>query len=181
MLKNNITTIHLLGFPGLHHFKFLFFIFLILCYCFILFGNSLIITLVSINKNLQSPMYIFLTQLSLLDILLSTDILPNMIHITIHEGDVISLTSCIIQFCFFSSLECSECLLLTIMSYDRYVAICNPLHYQSVINELFCLISIVSTWMIGNAILLLNALSICRLHFCGANFIDHFFCKRGQV
>lgn len=176
MWKNNITTVNLLGFPGLHNFKFLFSSLLLLCYCFILFGNTLIITLVSISKNLQSPMYIFLTQLSILDILLATDILPNMIHITIHEGESISLTSCIIQFCFFSSIECSECLLLTVMSYDRYVAICNPLHYHSVVNHLFCLISMASTWTIGNLILLLNAVSIFRLHFCKSNFIDHFFC-----
>ncbi|KAM9312293.1 olfactory receptor 11A1-like [Gastrophryne carolinensis] len=179
--KNNVTFIHLLGFPGLHTFKVLFFILLLIVYGLIILGNTLIIVLVLISTNLQTPMYIFLSQLSVMDVILATDILPNMLNIALYEEGSMFLTSCIIQFCVFGSLECSECLLFAVMSLDRYLAICNPLHYSSIVNEHFCLKSIASTWMSGFIILLVNSISICKLYFCGPNIIDHFFCDFGPL
>ncbi|KAM3924558.1 olfactory receptor 1M1-like [Leptodactylus fuscus] len=121
-------------------------------------------------------MYFFLTQLSLSDILLATNIIPNMLSLVLHEGATMSLAGCLVQFYVFGIAECSECLLLTVMSYDRYMAICKPLHYNNIINASFCLKSVVLSWIVSCFMSLLDVLGLCRLQFCGDNVIDHFFC-----
>ncbi|KAM9312072.1 olfactory receptor 5G25-like [Gastrophryne carolinensis] len=121
-------------------------------------------------------MYFFITQLSFLDIMLATDILPNFLHIVLYDGVTMSLAGCIIQFSIFGSSEISECLLLALMSYDRYLAICRPLHYNSIIDQVFCLKSVVSIWLLGFQFMLVDSVSICYLYFCGPNTINHFYC-----
>nr|DBA29691.1 TPA: hypothetical protein GDO54_005753 [Pyxicephalus adspersus] len=168
--------IRLLGFHNLGEFNLLFFTLLLVIYCMTIFGNLLIIVLVSYNKTLQSPMYFFLTQLSLTDVLLTTDICPNMLNIVLHEQAAISFPGCIIQVYFFGLSETSECLLLTLMSYDRYIAICFPLHYASTMSHGLCIKLVFSSWLISFAIPVILTLGICQLQFCGPNIIDHFFC-----
>ncbi|KAM5171709.1 olfactory receptor 10AG1-like [Mantella aurantiaca] len=121
-------------------------------------------------------MYFFITQLSLLDIFLSTDILPNLLHIILHDECIMSLSGCIIQFSFFTNAEASECLLLTVMSYDRFLAICRPLHYNSIINQSVCTRSMIIIWLLGFKVMLVESISLCNLYYCGPNIIDHFFC-----
>ncbi|KAM5171636.1 olfactory receptor 2C3-like [Mantella aurantiaca] len=121
-------------------------------------------------------MYFFITQLSLLDIFVSTDILPNLLHIILHDGCTMSLSGCIVQFSFFANAEASECLLLTVMSCDRYFAICRPLHYNSIINQSVCTKSMIIIWLLGFKLMLVESLSLCSLYYCGPNIIDHFFC-----
>ncbi|KAM5171640.1 olfactory receptor 5G25-like [Mantella aurantiaca] len=121
-------------------------------------------------------MYFFITQLSLLDILVSTDILPNLIYIILHDGCTMSLSGCIIQFSLFAQAEVSECFLLTVMSYDRYLAICRPLHYNSIINQSVCIRSVIIIWLMGFKMMLVDSIFLCSLYYCGPNIIDHFFC-----
>ncbi|KAM3909897.1 olfactory receptor 6B2-like [Leptodactylus fuscus] len=121
-------------------------------------------------------MYFFITQLSLCDLLLTTDIVPVLIHTVLYGGSSMTLIGCIIQFSIFGISGFSECLLLSVMSYDRYVAICNPLRYHSIINHMFCVTSINVIWLAGFTATLIYIISIHNLYFCGPRVIDHFYC-----
>ncbi|CAI9619171.1 unnamed protein product [Staurois parvus] len=145
-------------------------------YVLTLFGNLLIITLVYYNKTLHTPMYFFLIQLSISDILLTTDIAPYLLYTLLHEGGTMSFTGCIFQQYMFDVIESTECLLLTVMSYDRFLAICKPLHYTSIMNELFCIILTIISWLFSICSMMIAAITIAGLDFCGPNIIDHFFC-----
>ncbi|XP_069618737.1 olfactory receptor 6N1-like [Ranitomeya imitator] len=176
---NNLTAatdFFLLGFQGSPSIRIFLFCFFLVVYCGTICGNLLIITLVSTSKNLRTPMYFFISQLSMNDIFLSTHIAPNMLHILINNGGTITISGCICQFYFFSTAEASECFLLTVMSYDRYVAICNPLRYTSIMTAEYCAKLSATCWLIGFSIILIDIFTISKLKFCGPNTIDHFFC-----
>ncbi|XP_063785621.1 olfactory receptor 11L1-like [Pseudophryne corroboree] len=181
MQKNNLTYVLLLGFPNLHRCNILLFLFLILIYCVTICGNSIIIVLVSISKNLHSPMYFFITQVSVLDILLITDIVPNLLHIVLYKGATMSLAACISQLYVFANIETSECLILAVMSYDRYLAICNPLRYNTIIDKAFCMKSVIVSWSLSFLLMLNSEIHIYQFDFCGPNVIDHFFCDFSPV
>ncbi|XP_073511011.1 olfactory receptor 5G9-like [Phyllobates terribilis] len=176
---NNLTAttkFFLLGFQGSPSVRISLFCFFLVVYCGTICGNLLIITLVSTSKNLHTPMYFFISQLSVNDIFLSTYIAPNMLHILLNNGGIITFTGCICQFYFFSTAEASECFLLTVMSFDRYVAICNPLRYTSIMTDEYCAKLSVTCWLVGFSIILIDTFTISKLKFCGPNTIDHFFC-----
>ncbi|XP_069618744.1 olfactory receptor 1468-like [Ranitomeya imitator] len=171
-----VTEIILLGFQNFQSVKKVFFFLMLLTYCFTICGNLLIILVVSSSRSLHSPMYFFLTQLSFSDILLSTTIVPNLLHIVLFEGSSVSFIGCLTQFYCFSATESIECLLLTVMSYDRYQAICHPLHYTSVITVRFCVTSILLSCFFVFLVILTISITMSHLLFCGPNVIDHFFC-----
>ncbi|XP_075200164.1 olfactory receptor 2D2-like [Anomaloglossus baeobatrachus] len=170
------STFYLLGIQSSHHLTMLLFCLLLVIYCVTICGNLLIITLVSTSKNLHTPMYFFISQLSISDILLPTDIVPNLLHILLNNGATITFIYCITQFYFFSASEVFECYLLTVMSYDRYVAICNPLRYTSIMTSAHCIIMAAMCWVLGFSVALSDCIAISVLKFCGPNVIDHFFC-----
>ncbi|XP_044132740.1 olfactory receptor 1009-like [Bufo gargarizans] len=175
----NLTVVaefFLLGFQGNQLFRNVLFLLFILVFVATIGGNLLIITLVSTSKNLHTPMYYFISQLSISDILLSTNIVPKMLHILLNNGANISFIGCFTQFYFFVSTDTFECLLLTVMSYDRYVAICNPLHYASVMTNRCCVSLILTCWLLGNFDSFIVTITQSRLNFCGSNIIDHLFC-----
>ncbi|XP_077329861.1 olfactory receptor 11L1-like [Lithobates pipiens] len=176
MLKSNITTIFLLGFHNMGKFKLLVFTSILMVYCAAICGNLLIITLVSYSKTLQSPMYFFLFQLSVTDIILITDIAPNMLNILLHGQTSISFPGCITQLYFFVLSETFECLLLTVMSYDRYLAICYPLHYVSIMSQVLCITFVFVAWLLSSSLTSFIIHGVCSLEFCGPNTIDQFFC-----
>ncbi|XP_068129389.1 olfactory receptor 10AG1-like [Hyperolius riggenbachi] len=126
-------------------------------------------------------MYFFLTQLALTDIFLITVILPNMLRIVLVVEAILQFHHCIAQFYFFGALEGMECFLLTVMSCDRYLAICKPLHYTMIMSHQNCLILVVTCWTLSFAILLIHPLIIVNLKFCGSNVIDHFFCDLDPI
>ncbi|CAI9592236.1 unnamed protein product, partial [Staurois parvus] len=174
-------SVLLWGLSNLHSYKFLLFCVLLLAFCVSLCGNALIIILVSYSKTLKSPMYLFLLQLSLCDILLSIDSVPSTLYVVLKEGGTMSLAGCVIQFIFFVISEGSECLLLTVMSYDRYLAICNPLHYASIMGSGICQKLSILAWTPSFLYSLVLSVSISSLHFCGPNIIDHFFCDLAPI
>ncbi|MEE6505978.1 hypothetical protein FKM82_007433, partial [Ascaphus truei] len=179
MLQENKTTVTeflLLGFPAVHNFKILFFLVCFLIYICTLAGNFLIIVLVSTSHQLQTPMYFFLSHLSLSDILLTTDIVPNMLYVIMAEGAVISLAGCITQYFLFGTSGGAECLLLTVMSYDRYLAICHPLRYSAIMDFKFCCQMVFWSWSLVFMAALSMVILMCSFQLCSPNVIDHFFC-----
>ncbi|XP_040274241.1 olfactory receptor 1G1-like [Bufo bufo] len=177
--ENNLTVdvqFFLLGFQSSQQLKLSLFCLLLVVYCGTICGNLLIITLVSTSKNLHTPMYFFISHLSISDIVLPTDIVPNMFHILLNNGGTITFYGCMTQFFFFSVSELFECLLLTVMSFDRYVAICKPFHYTSIMTRAHCVISTAICWVLAFAIALIYSFTISMLTFCRPNIIDHFFC-----
>ncbi|XP_066445696.1 olfactory receptor 1500-like [Eleutherodactylus coqui] len=177
--ENNLTVVDeffLLGFQINKSLRYFLFCLFLVVYCGTICGNLLIITLVSTSKDLHTPMYFFISQLSISDILLTTDIVPNLLHILRNNGRIITFIGCMTQFYFFSTSVASECFLLTVMSYDRYVAICNPLRYTSVMTSRHCVILVIICWFVSFSIILINVLTISRVKFCGPHIIDHLFC-----
>ncbi|XP_072006604.1 olfactory receptor 5V1-like [Engystomops pustulosus] len=172
----------LVGFPELHNFTIPFFIVLLVVYLIILAGNLLVILLVATTPGLHTPMYIFLSQLSLADVIVTTTICPNTLHVIINNGGCISKVGCITQLFIFSVSITTECLLLTVMSYDRYVAICNPLHYIAAINISLCLQLISFCWALSSLITIIVTIVISCLDFCRSyTVVNHFFCDYGPL
>ncbi|CAH2272579.1 olfactory receptor, partial [Pelobates cultripes] len=174
--QQHIDEFLLLGFQLERRSKIILFSTLLLVYIMTLMGNLLIIILVSTTQYLRSPMYFFLSQLSSCDIILTTSIIPNLLYITLKNGISMSVSQCIAQFNFFSSSSVTECFLLTVMSYDRYVAVCKPLHYVTIMNFPFCLSLVVLSWILGYLLTLIFSILLSNLTFCNSNYIDHFFC-----
>ncbi|XP_073403058.1 olfactory receptor 2D2-like [Dendrobates tinctorius] len=164
------------GFQSSRHSIIFLFCLLLVIYCGTICGNFLIIPLVSTSKNLHTPMYFFLTQLSISDIVLTTDIVPNMLHILLNNGGTITFFSCLTQLHFFAAIETSECVLLTVMSYDRYVAICNPLRYTSIMTNGHCVKLAILSWLVGFFCAFMDTINVSLLKFCGPNIVDHFLC-----
>ncbi|XP_053320002.1 olfactory receptor 6N2-like [Spea bombifrons] len=145
-------------------------------YILTLLANFTIISLVIACRHINAPMYFFLTHLSFNDILLTTTIEPEMLQIILREGSSITQAGCFTQFYFFSVSATNECFLLTVMSYDRYLAICNPLRYSSIMDLKLCNLLATSCMICG---LLISLPHISLLHkntFCGSNIINHFYC-----
>ncbi|XP_075715836.1 olfactory receptor 6B9-like [Rhinoderma darwinii] len=179
MQNNNLTNIIefvLLGFQGDPQLRISLFCLLFVLFFLTICGNLLIITLVVISKNLHTPMYFFISQLSINDFLLPSNIVPNMLHILLNNGGTITYIGSMTQFYFFCISITFECLLLTVMSYDKYVAICNPLRYTSIMKTGYCVKLVVSCWVLSCSCAFSDTIAASRLKFCGSNIIDHLFC-----
>ncbi|XP_069818665.1 olfactory receptor 5G9-like [Dendropsophus ebraccatus] len=171
-----VTEFFLFGFQGSQLIRNVLFLLFLLVYGTTICGNLLIITLVSTSKILHTPMYFFISQLSITDILLSTVIVPNLLHILLNNGATITFIGCMTQFFFFGGSEAFECFLLAVMSYDRYVAICNPLRYSTIVTNTFCGKLVAVCWLWGFGISFIFTITPAKLIFCGPNSIDHVFC-----
>ncbi|XP_075128545.1 olfactory receptor 10A7-like [Leptodactylus fuscus] len=176
MTNLTVTDFFLLGFQASQLLRNLLFLLILVIYNLTICGNLLIITLVSSSKILHTPMYFFISQLSTSDLLLSISVVPNMLYILLHNGAAITFVGCFTQFCFFGTSGACECFLLSVMSYDRYVAICNPLHYISIMTNEVCVKFSAICWLLGSSFSFILTITQSMLYFCGPNLIDHFFC-----
>ncbi|XP_067403986.1 olfactory receptor 5P68-like [Emydura macquarii macquarii] len=174
--ETSVTEFILLGFSKSHKVQLLLFVLFLLVYLLTLAGNSLLLITVSAERSLQTPMYFFLGNLSFLEICYTTNIFPRMLASFVAEGKSISFSGCMAQFYLFGSLGGAECLLLSMMSYDRYLAICSPLRYAAVMSKGMCLSLAAASWIGGFVVTLVTILFMSSLTFCGPNEIDHFFC-----
>ncbi|XP_040274985.1 olfactory receptor 998-like [Bufo bufo] len=138
--------------------------------------NLLIILLVSASQRLRSPMYFFLGHLALSDIIQVSNVVPKMLDVIIKEGSIISFVGCTTQFYLYGVSVSAECFLLTAMSYDRYLAICRPLHYISMMSFKLRYILVISSWGLSLMLILITLVLVFGLDFCGSNVINHFFC-----
>ncbi|XP_066442045.1 olfactory receptor 10A7-like [Eleutherodactylus coqui] len=176
MNQTRVMEFILLGFGNLHSFRIVFFIVFLIIYLSTVLGNLLIILLVSTNLQLQSPMYYFLCHLSFSDLMMSTNIVPNMLSTVLSRGKKITFIDCITQLYFYSGTIVAECFLLSVMSYDRFLAICNPLRYSSIM-DLRCQIFLsLWPWLLGFTFNLSLVFHISNLIFCKDNIIDNFYC-----
>ncbi|XP_040835879.1 olfactory receptor 12D2-like [Ochotona curzoniae] len=174
--QTSVSEFLLLGITDIQEPEpFLFVVFLIIYFANVA-GNGAILTVVISDPRLHSPMYFFLGNLSCLDICYSTVTLPKMLENFLSTYRTISFWGCIIQLHFFHFLGSTESLLLAVMAFDRFVAICKPLHYTVIMNQQFCAQMAATVWSIGFFHALLHSVMTSRLDFCRSNQIHHFFC-----
>ncbi|XP_040294411.1 olfactory receptor 11L1-like [Bufo bufo] len=174
--RTKVTEFILLGFGNLHSFSIAFFIFFLIIFLLTLMGNLLIIVLVSVNVQLQSPMYYFLSHLSASDLVIASNTLPNMLGAILLGGKKITYLGCITQFYFFSGTTVTECFLLPVMSYDRYLAICNPLRYSCIMDLKYRIRLSLLPWVLGLTLNFVIVIPIANFNFCHDNIIDHVYC-----
>ncbi|KAM9147516.1 olfactory receptor 5AR1-like [Pangshura tecta] len=148
----------------------------LLIYCITLVGNGGMILLITIDPRLHTPMYFFLSNLSFCDLCYSTIISPKMLLNFLTERKSISYTACAVQMNLSVVFTDVECLLLALMAYDRYVAICNPLLYTVTMSRQLCKQLVVGAYAVGVVDSMINTCFIFRLSFCSSNIINHFFC-----
>uniref|UniRef100_A0A8C0WXD7 Olfactory receptor n=1 Tax=Castor canadensis TaxID=51338 RepID=A0A8C0WXD7_CASCN len=179
---NSLNSIFiLLGLTDDPKLNILIFLFLFLAYILSITGNMTIITLTLIDLHLKTPMYFFLRNFSFLEISFTTVCIPRFL-VSIVTGDMtISYNSCMAQVFFFILLGSTEFFLLTAMSYDRYIAICKPLYYTTIMNSRICIQLVLSSWLAGFLIIFPPVIMGLQLDFCDSNIIDHFTCDSSPM
>ncbi|XP_004467617.1 olfactory receptor 7A10-like [Dasypus novemcinctus] len=179
--ETQISEFLLLGFsedPEVQHL--LFWLFLSI-YLVTIFGNLLIILVIITDSHLHTPMYFFLSNLSLCDIGLSSTTVPKMLVNIQAQGRAITYTGCITQMYFFMIFAGLDDFLLAVMAYDRFVAICHPLHYTVIMNPQICVLMVFASWVMTFIQSCLQGLMVLRLSFCTHVEIPHFFCELRQM
>ncbi|XP_006884075.1 PREDICTED: olfactory receptor 6C68-like [Elephantulus edwardii] len=176
-----ITTFILLGLTEDPQLQVLIFIFLLTTYMLSVTGNLTIITLTLVDSHLKTPMYFFLQNFSFLEISFTTACVPRFLY-SISSGDrTITYNACACQIFFTDLFGVTEFFLLATMSYDRYVAICKPLHYMTIISNKVCKTMVICCWM-ASLMIILPPLSMgLNLEFCDSNIIDHFGCDASPI
>ncbi|XP_078520276.1 olfactory receptor 1L4-like [Lissotriton helveticus] len=139
-------------------------------------GNAMIVAIIIRDLHLHTPMYFFLGNLSFVDICFTSAIAPKMLQNMLTEIRTISFVGCMAQFYAFSCTACTEIYLLAVMAFDRYVAICNPLRYTSVMSKSLCISLVSGSWLLMSLHSILHISMVSRFVFCDSNLIRHFFC-----
>uniref|UniRef100_A0A8C9UWD3 Olfactory receptor n=1 Tax=Spermophilus dauricus TaxID=99837 RepID=A0A8C9UWD3_SPEDA len=174
--SNNVTEFVLLGLTQDPDGQNALFTMFLLIYIVTMVGNLLIVVTVIASPSLDSPMYNFLAYLSLMDAVYSTAVSPKMIIDLLYDKKTISFPACMGQLFIEHLFGGAEVFLLVVMAYDRYVAICKPLHYLSIMNRKVCILLLVVAWVGGFVHSVVQLVFVSRLPFCGPNVIDHFIC-----
>ena len=152
------------------------FVFLLITYMLSITGNLTIITLTLLDAHLQTPMYFFLRNFSLLEISFTTVSIPKFLATIITGDKTIPFNDCMAQLFFFILLGVTEFYLLAAMSYDRYIAICKPLHYMTIMNHKVCALLVLASWLASFLIIFPSLMLFIQLDYCKSNAIDHFTC-----
>ncbi|XP_047396972.1 olfactory receptor 11H6-like [Sciurus carolinensis] len=178
---NMVTEFILLSFSCSRETQALLFILFLVSYILTLMGNGAIVCAVKLDHKLHTPMYLLLANFSFLEICYINTTVPNMLRNFLSETKTISFTACFLQFYFFFSLGTNETFLLPLMAFDRYLAICRPLHYPTIMNNRLCTVLVVLCWVTAFLCYPVPIYFITQLPFCGPNTIDHFVCDPGPL
>lgn len=183
MANTNFSALQfvLLGFSDFPQIRiYLFFMFFVM-YLITLIGNVVILSCIVYDQALHSPMYFFLSNLSLVDICFTSSTIPTLLSTLISENRSLSFLSCISQMFSFISFGNLENNILAIMAYDRYVAICSPLRYTSKMKNTSCILLVAISWIAACSHSLLHTLMLTTLRYVGLKKVYHFFCEISQV
>ncbi|XP_028563492.2 olfactory receptor 5AR1-like [Podarcis muralis] len=174
--ESTVTEFILVGFMDHPDLQVPLFILFLVIYVATIIGNLGIIIVTSVDTQLQTPMYFFLRNLSIIDIGYSTAIAPKLLTTFVAEKTTISFKGCTVQFFFLAVFITTEVCLLAVMAYDRFTAICNPLLYFAIMSRKHCTILVVVAYACGLTSSILQTSFIFTLSFCSSNIINHFFC-----
>ncbi|XP_069819529.1 olfactory receptor 6N1-like [Dendropsophus ebraccatus] len=166
----------ILGFSEIKEIQLTLFVIFLVMYIITFTQHAVIVVVIHLDHHLHTPMYFYLTNLSVLEIGYVTITVPNMLSNLLSSTKTISINGCFSQLYIFFFLGTTECYLLTVMAYDRFLAICNPLHYNGIMNRRACTKLAGGCWLTGLFSPLIPTIFIFRLPFCGSNVINHFFC-----
>ncbi|XP_015347570.1 olfactory receptor 10X1 [Marmota marmota marmota] len=171
----------LVGFSAYPNVQAFLFVIFFCLYLFTLAGNLTIMGLTWVDRFLHTPMYLFLSALSFSETCYTLTIIPKMLADLLSKSRGISVTGCGLQMCFFLGLGGTNCIILTLMGYDRFLAICNPLRYPLLMTNVACAQLVASAWAGGFFVSLIETVLIFRGSFCSPNLIKHFFCHMRAV
>ncbi|XP_039722602.1 olfactory receptor 1J4 [Pteropus medius] len=174
--QSSVSGFLLLGLPIRPEQQGVFFALFLGMYLTTVLGNLLIILLIRLDSRLHTPMYFFLSHLAFTDVSFSSVTVPKMLRDMHSKDKFIPYAGCILQMYFFIVFGCLDSLLLAVMAYDRYVAICHPLHYTTIMKEGLCVLLVAGSWLVSCGSALLHTLLLAQLSFCADNIIPHFFC-----
>ena len=184
MDRRNITHVSdfiLMGLTDSEEIRLAFFTLFLLMYLITVLGDAGMMLIICLDLQLHTPMYFFLTHLSFLDLSFSTAVTPKALDNLLTSNRYISYLNCFIQMNCFVFVGVTECLLLSSMACDRYVAICKPLHYPAIMSTRRCCSLVFGSFLIGFMDTFVNVLCLSKLHFCDSNVIYHFFCDAPPV
>ncbi|XP_004747634.2 olfactory receptor 13C7-like [Mustela putorius furo] len=167
----------LLGLSAHPKLEKMFFVLILLMYLVILLGNGILILVTALDSRLHTPMYFFLGNLSFLDICYTTSSVPLILDSFLTPRKTVSFSACVMQMFLSFAMGATECVLLGMMAFDRYVAICNPLRYPVVMSKAACVPMAVGCWTAGSMTAMVQTSLAMRLPFCGNNVINHFTCE----
>ncbi|XP_063289848.1 olfactory receptor 5AR1-like [Pelobates fuscus] len=174
--KTNLIEFSVEGFSDLPQLQFPLFLTFLSLYLIISFTNLTVFSSIILYSHLHTPMYIFLCNLSVIDMSFSSTILPKLLAMVFTQHKTISFLGCMIQMYFFMAFTCTELFLLAAMAYDRYVAICHPLHYCVLMSPNLCSQLVIEVWIGGFLEPIMHTVLIANLSYCSSHHIDHFFC-----
>ncbi|XP_032068383.1 olfactory receptor 2A12-like [Thamnophis elegans] len=174
--QTTVTEFFFVGLTSDLKTRFVLFGMFVIVYSITLTGNVIILMLIWLDPQLHTPMYFFLSNLSFVDICYTTTVLPQLLINLWSPKKTISFAGCGVQIYFFFGLAITECILLAIMAYDRFVAICYPLRYTLMMNQKVCIKLALSAWLFGFLFAMVHVIHTLHMPYCGPNVINHFSC-----